>query len=231
MDGNRFDNLSRALSHAASRRSAIRAAVAAVVGGASLAAVGNASAVAIVCRAPGQACSRNDQCCSAYCEQRRTAPARTRNKCQCPAGNTICGNDCADLQTDERHCGACGNACGAGETCCNGACRDLDTDMNHCGSCGKRCSGAFHICEDGICHDPCAGTTGKIYVDNQGEHYAGFKDSDPWGVACSSNDICEAQDRCSGDPDNPCICRKRVCERGKTKTLYASPQCADLDRV
>ena len=41
----------------------------------------------------------------------------------CPAGTTLCGAGCRNLQTDAAHCGACGNACAAGAQCIAGACR------------------------------------------------------------------------------------------------------------
>ena len=34
----------------------------------------------------------------------------------CAAPRVECGADCADLQTDARHCGDCGRACGTGQT-------------------------------------------------------------------------------------------------------------------
>ena len=231
MDGSRFDNLSRAFSLSSTRRSAIRAAVATAIGGASVVALAESGSAQVVCRSAGQACTRNKQCCSDACDTRRSAPSNQRNKCYCPNGRTDCGNACVDLTSDENHCGACGIACGGGETCCNGTCRDLDADRDNCGTCGKRCTNAAHICDEGGCVDPCAGSGAKGYIDIDGELYTGFKDSDPWGIACSSNDVCEADDRCSGDPENPCSSRKRICERGKTKTIYASAECADLDRV
>ena len=48
--------------------------------------------------------------------------------CACPVGAEICidpetSNDvCVDKQTDERHCGACGNSCGDAEECWGGEC-------------------------------------------------------------------------------------------------------------
>jgi hypothetical protein len=40
----------------------------------------------------------------------------------CQQGYTQCGDACADLQRDLRHCGACGTACAAGSLCVAGAC-------------------------------------------------------------------------------------------------------------
>ena len=40
----------------------------------------------------------------------------------CGSGVTTCGEICADLKSDARACGACGNACAAGEICLDGGC-------------------------------------------------------------------------------------------------------------
>jgi hypothetical protein len=68
------------------------------------------------------------------------------------------GNGCeSDLDTDEAHCGACGNRCGPNQTCNGGSCEcvapflDCDglqatgceingsNDVNNCRTCGNRC--------------------------------------------------------------------------------------------
>src|SRR5262245_60898130 len=52
-------------------------------------------------------------------------------------GQTLCGADCVNLQTDEANCGTCGYECGAGASCdggrclCNGAeCRPGEDCVN-----------------------------------------------------------------------------------------------------
>ncbi len=42
--------------------------------------------------------------------------------CGCSGGLTDCGGTCADLNTDNSNCGACGMPCGAGKTCQSGVC-------------------------------------------------------------------------------------------------------------
>ena len=67
-----------------------------------------------------------------------------------------CGADCADLMTDDTHCGACDSPCEGGLVCvsgscempltcdfpvpdeCDGACVDLDSDPANCGDCGNQ---------------------------------------------------------------------------------------------
>ncbi len=82
------------------------------------------------------------------------------------------GNGCeTDRDTDEAHCGACGNRCGMNQTCVAGACTcdapylDCDgmpatgceingsSDVNHCNGCGNRCTFASGSpeCSGGAC--------------------------------------------------------------------------------
>lgn len=41
----------------------------------------------------------------------------------CQTGQSICGDECADLATDRDHCGACSTACSTNQYCQAGACR------------------------------------------------------------------------------------------------------------
>ncbi|MCA9616581.1 MAG: hypothetical protein H6722_00865 [Sandaracinus sp.] len=94
----------------------------------------------------------------------------------CPPGQELCGDGCADLTTDLRHCGGCFEACANegphpgttlcsdGEctiTCpdgtedCNGDPRDgcevdLATDEDDCGACGNPCD-SDKLCLEGGC--------------------------------------------------------------------------------
>lgn len=83
-----------------------------------------------------------------------------------------CGGDaCIDLETDNDHCGECGNACPAGVPCtagactcpagedlCNGSCIDTMADHENCGSCDNACA-ANKVCWQGVCADTCAALT------------------------------------------------------------------------
>lgn len=102
-------------------------------------------------------------------------------KCQCPAGETVCGaGSCADLQSDPNNCGSCGYRCGGippygqgmratcdrgrcalacddGRSDCNGniedGCEaDLLRDPRNCGGCGISCDvAAGQPCVNGAC--------------------------------------------------------------------------------
>jgi len=111
MDGTRFDRFTRALTIAGTRRGAITAAVAVLVGGP----VGDAGAR--VCRKAGTGCSRGVQCCSGFCDTRRNASRSVRNRCGCTGGAARCNGTC----------------CTPGQSCVGGACVDpCATVEGHC---------------------------------------------------------------------------------------------------
>jgi hypothetical protein len=154
MDSASFDDLTKALATATSRRQALKTIVATTLGG--LLGLGgiDAAFAAKKCRGLGSKCSHGDQCCSNYC---------ANNVCTCSPGQTNCNGTCVDLQTNNNNCGTCGNVCPSGATCsggqclcppgltnCNGTCVDLQTDQNNCGFCGNMCTGVEE-CFEGFC--------------------------------------------------------------------------------
>ena len=85
---------------------------------------------------PGSSCNSSGLC----------VPAIT-----CQPGLTICNasaTECADLNTDNNNCGACGSVCLAGSTCTSGVCVTSDTDTN-CG--GVDCTTTLQVCQSGVC--------------------------------------------------------------------------------
>ena len=40
----------------------------------------------------------------------------------CPSGQTLCDGSCIDTQSNNKHCGACGNVCNTSEPCSEGKC-------------------------------------------------------------------------------------------------------------
>ncbi|WP_437677561.1 MXAN_6577-like cysteine-rich protein [Sorangium sp. So ce131] len=81
----------------------------------------------------------------------------------CDEGETDCAGVCADLESNPRHCGACGEECAEGQICadgecgcgegledCDGACVSLQSDMANCGACGESCSPSQQ-CVEGAC--------------------------------------------------------------------------------
>jgi hypothetical protein len=71
---------------------------------------------------------------------------------KCAAGRTCCGGSCVDTQTSNTNCNGCGLSCG-GNTCCGGACKNLTNDKTNCGSCGNNCGllGLTSSCTNSKC--------------------------------------------------------------------------------
>lgn len=106
--------------------------------------------------APGALCSLG-RCEMVPVDAGTDAPMDGGGSCDPP--RTDCDPDCADLQTDVRHCGACNNRCMSEEICvagacdcnrCEGVCTDLDSDDMNCGSCGMMCP-VDSSCLEGRC--------------------------------------------------------------------------------
>jgi hypothetical protein len=138
----------------------------------------------------------------------------------CATGLSVCGTGdsayCAETQSDNQNCGACGKTCGTGQTCqggtcvcdsplsaCGGACVDLETDSGHCGSCGTACAGG-EVCSDGSCQPTC-GSAYTTCGTGSAAYCADTKD-DPkncggCGAGCGSGLFCVnggCQTRCGG---------------------------------
>lgn len=112
----------------------------------------------------------------------------------CHDGFVACGDVCAHLADDSRHCGACfndcvvedgcsgsacvtGQGCLLGETLCDGVCSTLFRNADHCGSCGNRCADV-QLCVDSTCLS--AGGDGTscqspLFWDADAEESAGFR--------------------------------------------------------
>ena len=146
MDGTRFDRLTRAFARVGTRRQVVAGVAVVAVGAGGL----EAADAATRCRAGRQTCQRDGQCCSGACRRGKDVPLKDRNRCACGESETPCGNICADLQQDERNCGACGMRCRTGDLCCPDGCIDAKTDEANCGACGNAC-GDGEACCGGSC--------------------------------------------------------------------------------
>lgn len=83
------------------------------------------------------------------------APACTSPQ-PCPSLLEECDGACVDVQSDRRHCGACGRACAAGSVCVAGAC-----GSEALAPCAVRTGGAFVTL--GAC-----GAAVKLWIENEG---------------------------------------------------------------
>ena len=95
MDGRRFDEWTRAVTIAASRRAALRAAAGGAVAGALglLRATKVAAANRTTCRGTGEVCRRDAQCCSERCRRGR---CDCRDRGDCSVDRACCSGRCVD---------------------------------------------------------------------------------------------------------------------------------------
>ena len=125
MDGNRFDELTRALTTGASRRTLLRRLAGGAAGGL-LAHLGMREGAAQQCRQPGKLCNKNANCCSGLCDTTNPDPFK-RNRCLCPNGvppvNGSCGvvSGTCDGAINGTQCND-NNPCTTNDTCLNGVC-------------------------------------------------------------------------------------------------------------
>jgi hypothetical protein len=120
----------------------------------------------------------------------------------CSGGLWQCGEQCVDIFSNERHCGACFSACSFDSDCimgaclsrcpngtfCSGVCTDVRIDPDNCGTCDVSCndeSGGF--CENGRCR--CGGRqvscpTGCVDLQTD------LANCGRCGIACAEGQIC-----------------------------------------
>ncbi len=140
--------------------------------------------------------------------------------CVCDGGYSDCSGDCVNLDTDDDHCGGCGDACttdidGAIASCNDGNCTvgcvesghtycedeelcvNFDTDDDHCGGCGNEC-GSNEVCGGGTCvcasgYTECGGQC--VHTDSHPDHCGGC-DQDCLDIEVCSSGSCE--ENCPG---------------------------------
>jgi hypothetical protein len=209
MESNFFDEFTKSLATATSRRQALKTIAATTLGGIlGLSRIGEAFAKK--CKPAGRHCHQGSECCGIMtCDPSTNTCTCPANRCDnvsclCPSGefcdsNGVC---CPGAQ----FC-ANGQCCPDGSVCCNGvSCADLSSDDNNCGACGNVCSGS-EICINGTCQCVAPFTQcGNTCVDTA---------SDPnncggCGIVCGGT--------CSGvmccvpctNPNNPTCCATEV---------------------
>lgn len=127
----------------------------------------------------------------------------------CRAGTERCGAGCADFTSDNRNCGACGQACAVGQACvmgacscqpgttaCGDTCAVTENDPSNCGGCGQACA-TGEVCEAGQCSNRCSAGLAMcnlscVNVATSAQHCGGC------GQACQSAQRCQAG-RCTYD--------------------------------
>jgi hypothetical protein len=190
MDGFHFDALTRTLTSAGSRRRALTGLLGGTVGlfaaWADEAAAKNckkirnkkkrkrclARARGCVSTCAGKRCG--DDGCAGSCGACGGGRICDGGQCICPGGLTDCGDVCRNTQTNEAHCGGCGNPCDVAETCCSGSCVTTQTDEMHCGECGNGCDRSETCC------------SGRCVNTQSNDDHCGACDND-----CTGNTVCQ----------------------------------------
>lgn len=178
MEEHQFDRIARRVAQPVTRREALRALVAASLGGLFLhsSAQGAFAATSSGNSACAHFCTLLCGCDSCACHDACSA-AGAHNSGVCfscgPNGGTsaICstltspgpcacaspgGGYCSNTASDVNNCGACGTTCTSGTSpaCCGGTCADLASDVGNCGACGLTCAaGTSPACCSGTCTD------------------------------------------------------------------------------
>ncbi|AKU98468.1 Tryptophan synthase alpha chain [Labilithrix luteola] len=130
-------------------------------------------------------------CAFGICEQPKCDPphADCNHDLGDPNGD---GCEVADITSDPKNCGTCGNECGPGESCsdgkcicpCGAPCFNLNSDPDNCGLCGFYCPGDNRsrllqatslgvadpahgrpICDQGVCGYRCSSHWGDCDAD------------------------------------------------------------------
>lgn len=227
MDEHRFDNLTRSLGRAGSRRSVLKVLASGMTGGL-LALVGRQQSDAFICRQTGVLCGKDAQCCSGLCDD-------TTHRCLCPSGTVDCEGTCQECCTaddcSEQTCMTV--ACDSGSCAYSpipGCCTSDDQcdDENPCTT--DTCDQASNTCthtavgdntkcgETGVCcHGTCTDATASP---NCGS----------CGATCGAGEICMT---CKGDNPIPfrpvAVCAVQSCPA--TTIDCGGAWCANSDSI
>lgn len=146
MDERRIDGMARLLATGVGRRRIATGLAGVLLGGVVL-----PRRVLAACNKVGRTCDKNQDCCD-------HADCRGK-KCACKRGFDACGNDCVDLEKEEKDCGRCDNRCGAGERCAGGGCITADGCPVGADSCAGNGSVSCGDVPNCVCSPTTEGTT------------------------------------------------------------------------
>ncbi|HET9173412.1 MAG TPA: hypothetical protein VFN97_28535, partial [Actinospica sp.] len=223
MQEQRFDQLTRRLSTATSRRQALKILAGAVVGG--LFAGRASGAAATTCKGIGEACSGRLpwECCTRFCGP--------DGVCGCPFGLESCGGVChLPCLSGAVRDANCRCSCPPGTTFCLDDCSNLQQGtvinpnspperqlVTNCGHCGFTC-GPGLICHGGDC---CAGPGGICTAIGLGSNCCTGE--------CSATGKCCSQltQQCSAASD--CCQPGAVCGPGNTCCVQDGQVCSSSE--
>ncbi len=221
-----FDELTKGLAQAVSRRQVLQW----IVGG-----LTGSVLVSLVGCAPPQNCRAGQTLCDGKCADTSQDP----NNCgtcakvctasqlcvnsSCTSGQTVCFGTTTNLASDRKNCGACGTFCTEGQLCCNGKCTDPSSDSANCGVCANVCSGTLHFTcinsncvscppENTFCNTGCA----DLMTDP--------KNCFACSNSCLSGEAC-IKGTCSPCPPNRTVCQGVCCPDGQS---CCNGRCTDV---
>ncbi len=179
MEPSQFDELTKALATATSRRHALKTIAATIGGLLGLSSIGTAFAN---CKPNGIGCNTNTQCCSGGC----------------------CHGTCTNLSSNPSNCGSCGHTCGTNQICQNSQCvtpctANEGTCSTNTDCCSGNCSngiccgsGQVGLC-NGSCATPCDNPNGAC---SDGSFCAPDNGASYCGGVLESNPICKSDCDC-----------------------------------
>jgi hypothetical protein len=230
MDGSRFDDLTRMIATASSRRRFLGG----LLGTVGVALGATAARAAPTC--PSEQIYRRGIGCAC----RATGRPPTNGGCPCPTGQTSCPAGCVDTTLDPANCGGCGETCPADLPFCrDGRCLQClqDTDCPLGGTCLRRVGNLFGRCfcqflgtacgSDAECCDQVVGgITYQVACSPSG--FCGF-----YGAACSEDSSCFPLLACGVDGTcggGGAVCAENGnCTSGQCCPLAGGPACCPVD--
>jgi hypothetical protein len=248
MDGNRFDDIARALASGRAGTASRRTFLGGLAGGVLGAALGR--------RAADAACPPDQIARRGACFCRATGrPPDASGACPCPRGQTRCGAVCVDLSADAANCGTCGQTCASGQACLRGACactgRSCPTgccdgsgqcrvdDDAACGTGGgacMACTGIGQTCggggQAGVCGctddgQACAGRVCGTATNNCGQEVScgPLGGGCPPGQGCTETGTCVCPPGTCGEGCAHVICADQSCGQGAGDQCAADSDC------
>lgn len=150
------------------------------------------------CKGEGVPCANDSQCCGGQCKSGACAG--------CPGTTEYCSDGCADVQTNNQHCGSCETACPAGQRCVNGLCGCDAT------SCPLGCC-AGTTCKRGDSASACGDNGASCAICQSGDTCADGTCACASGMICTGSGCCASADQvCDG---NDQCCTKQTCQAGQ----------------
>jgi hypothetical protein len=166
MESQRFEELTRAMATARSRRDVIKAFVGTLFAGGAVAAQ-RAGALAQTACADDSACAEGEICCAGFCNAIDCCTDDADPNARCPEGTSCFEGYCDPIGAETGACSGDADCTGDGEICCAGFCRPIeccidDPDPNARCPEGTACFEGYCDPIENLCNDDSACGEGEI---------------------------------------------------------------------